>query len=172
MTAMRKSRLHACELKRHRQIAPPLCAVCPRVMKCRSFRIWHRLNHNEYLDFVTDVCKKFPDKYQMEVSFMPEKQTFVQIVDMTTGKIERIVNLSDIEAMKPEEKLELSRNKNLFIVTHRLEPIVRVELRKSAINDPLQFSAKVEAVAEPIEEITKEPIPTGTSKPRKKKDPA
>lgn len=166
---MKKSRLHACELKRHRQIAPPLCAVCPRILKCRSFRIWLRLNRKEYLDFVTDICQKFPDKYTMEVSFMAEKQTFVQIVDMATGAIDRIVNLNEITAMTPEEKLELSRNKNLFIVTHRLEPIVRVELKRSIINEPLEFAPKPAPASQPIEEITKEPIPTGAAKSRKKK---
>ncbi|MBW6514158.1 MAG: hypothetical protein K0B87_05320 [Candidatus Syntrophosphaera sp.] len=166
---MKKSRLHACELKRHRQIAPPLCAVCPRILKCRSFRIWHRLNRSEYLDFVIDICRKFPDKYIMEVSFMAEKQTFVQIVDMATGKIDRIVNLDDINAMTPEEKLELSRNKNLFIVTHRLEPIVRVELKRTMISEPVQFAPKEAPASQPIEELTKEPIPTGTAKSRKKK---
>lgn len=162
---MKKSRLHACELKRHRQVAPPLCAVCRRVTKCRAFRIWYQLNRNEYLDFVIDICKKFPDKYIMEVSFMAEKQTFVQIVDMATGAIERIVNLKEIDAMTPEEKLELSRNKNLFIVTHRLEPIVRVELKKSVISEPLQFAEKEPAKTKPEEE----PAPATGSKSRKKK---
>lgn len=166
---MEKSRLHSCELKRHRQIAPPLCAVCPRVLKCRSFRIWYRLNRNEYLDFVTDICRKFPDKYTLEVSFMPEKQTFVQVVDLATGAIEKIVNLREIEALTPEEKLELSRNKNLFVVTHRLEPIVRVELRKSAISAAQHFGPKPVAAPQPIVEVTKDPLPAPTPKTRKKK---
>jgi len=165
---MKKSRLHSCELKRYRQIAPPLCAVCPRILKCRSFRVWHRLNHNEYLDFVIGICKKFPDKYTMEVSFMPEKQNFVQIVDLTTGLIERIVNLSEIEAMTPEEKLALSRNKNLFIVTHRLEPIVRVELRKSVIREAVQFQPAKEPEPEPIVEVTPEPVVAPKGKTKKK----
>jgi hypothetical protein len=166
---MKKSRLHACELKRHRQVAPPLCAVCPRVVKCRAFRIWYQLNKNEYLDFVTDICRKFPDKYTMEVSFMAEKQTFVQIVDMATGAIERIVNLTDIEAMTPEEKLDLSRNKSLFVVTHRLEPIVRVEMKKTVISESMQFTATQPEKEQPIEEVTQEPIPTPAPKTRRKK---
>lgn len=99
---------------------------------------------------------------------MAEKQSFVQIVDMATGKIDRIVNLAEIEAMTAEEKLALSRNKNLFIVTHRLEPVVRVELKKSPISEPMQFAPKAEAVAQPIVEVTKEPLPKAKGKPKKK----
>ncbi len=70
---------------------------------------------------------------------MAEKQHFVQIVDMESGKIDRIVNLNEIEAMSPEDKLALSKNKNLFVVTHRLQPIVKVELKKTLISEPIQF---------------------------------
>ncbi|HPB43222.1 MAG TPA: hypothetical protein PLU06_00525 [Candidatus Syntrophosphaera sp.] len=166
---MKKSRLHACEIKRHREVTPPLCAVCRRVGKCRAFRIWYQSHRDEYLDFVLDVCKRFPDKYTMEVDFMAEKQTFVQIVDMATGAIERIVNLKEIVAMTPEEKLELSRNKNLFVVTHRLEPIVRVELKKSVITEPLQFAENTAAKAAPEAAENVEPAPPAASKTRKKK---
>ena len=165
---MQKSRLYACELKRHKQIAPPLCSVCPRLLKCRSFHAWYRLHRGEYLDFVLDICRKFPDKYTMEVYFMPEKQTFVQIVDLNSGTIDRIVNLKEIEALTPEEKLELSRNKNLFIVTHRLEPIVKVELKKSAISAPLQFGASAPAASRMQEEPSKQ-SPGGPAKGKKKK---
>jgi hypothetical protein len=71
--------------------------------------------------------------------------------------------------MTPEEKLELSRNKNLFVVTHRLEPIVRVELRKTSINEPMQFGSKT--VAEKQEPVipAEEPAPAGKVRtPRKK----
>ena len=166
---MKKSRLHACEIKRHRQVSPPLCAVCHRVAKCRSFRIWYHQNKDAYLNFVTDICKKFPEKYTMEVSFMAEKQTFVQIVDMTTGMIEKIVNLDEIEAMTPEEKLALSRNKNLFIVSHRLEPIVKVTMKRSVVTESIQFGdAEAEKPAEEEPKSKSKPAPTET-KPRRKK---
>ncbi len=100
---------------------------------------------------------------------MAEKQTFVQIVDMATGKIDRIVNLNEIKAMTPEEKLDLSRNKNLFIVTYRLEPIVQVQLKRSPVSEPMEFTGKPAPKEEPIEEVTKEPIPTGKAKSKKKK---
>lgn len=163
---MKKSRLYACELKRYREVTPPLCSVCPRILKCRAFAQWHRVHRKAYLDFVIGICEKFPDKYTMEVSFMAEKQTFVQIVDLATGAIERITNLSEIEAMTAEDKLALSRNKTLFVVTHRLEPIVRVELKKSVISEPMRFAEKTEP--EPVAEAKPaiEPAPKG--RPRKK----
>lgn len=95
---------------------------------------------------------------------MAEKQSFVQIVDMASGKIDRIVNLKEIEAMSAEEKLALARNKNLFVVTHRLEPIVKVELRKSVISQPLKFSDPEAPL--PAEEIV--PETTIETKPKAK----
>lgn len=160
-----------CEIKRHRQIAPELCSVCPRVSRCRAFRFWYQSHQREYLDFVLDIVQKFPEKYQLEVEFMAEKQQFVQIVDMTSGKIDRIVNLKEINAMSAEEKLALSREKNLFIVTHRLQPIVKVEMKKSIIDSPMKFDeASGENVAEKAE-IEPEPKPEVKSggKGRKKK---
>ena len=100
---------------------------------------------------------------------MPEKQTFVQIVDMTTGKIEKVVSLNEIEALSAEEKLALSRNKNLFIVTHRLEPVVKIELKKTVISAPLQFSESPIKETEPIEEVT--PLPIIEEKPKPKRNP-
>ncbi len=165
---MKKSRLYSCELKHYREVSPPLCSVCPRILKCRAFAQWHRTRKKEYLDFVIGICEKFPDKYTMEVSFMAEKQTFVQIVDMATGAIERITNLSEIDAMTAEEKLALSRNKNLFIVTHRLEPIVRVELKRSVISEPMQFTEKEAALPAPEPEVKESSAPAPKGRPRKK----
>ncbi|PKN73567.1 MAG: hypothetical protein CVU50_02295 [Candidatus Cloacimonetes bacterium HGW-Cloacimonetes-3] len=166
---MKKARLYSCELKRYREPAPPYCAVCPRIFKCKSFRAWHHLHAKEYLNFILEICKKFPDKYEMEVHFMAEKQSFVQIVDMITGKIERVVNLNEITAMSAEEKLALSRQKSLFVVTHRLEPIVKVELKKTVISSPMQFSEPKTAEAEPIVEITA--LPVDSPKPKTKRNP-
>lgn len=89
---------------------------------------------------------------------MAEKQSFVQIVDMASGKIDRIVNLKEIDAMSAEEKLALSRNKNLFVVTHRLEPIVKVELKKSVITSPMNFESAPAPDPQPevIEEVVEE----------------
>jgi len=166
---MKKTRLFTCELKRYREPAPQICAVCPRIFRCKSFAAWHKLNSQVYLSFVLDICKKFPDKYTMEVHFMAEKETFVQIVDMTTGKIERVVNLNEIEALSAEEKLALSRSKSLFVVTHRLEPIVKIELKKTVISAPMQFSEPAPKAEEPIEEVT--PPPVQAEKPKGKRTP-
>lgn len=164
---MKIARHFFCELKRNREPAPQLCAVCPRIFKCKSFYAWHKLHHQEYLNFVIEISKKFPDKYTMEVHFMPEKQTFVQIVDMATGKIEKVVSLTEIEALSAEDKLALSRNKNLFIVTHRLEPIVKIELKKTVISAPIQFMESAPKEEEPIEEVTPLPINPEKSKPKR-----
>jgi hypothetical protein len=160
---VKKRRLYHCEIKRHRQIAPELCAVCPRILKCRAFRVWYKEFHQQYFDFVTDIVHKFPDKYELDVHFMAEKQSFVQIVDMASGKIDRIVNLKEIDAMTAEEKLALSRNKNLFVVTHRLEPIVKVELKKSVISSPMNFESIPEPEPE-IPEVEEKPKSRGRKK--------
>lgn len=103
---------------------------------------------------------------------MAEKQQFVQIVDMTSGKIERIVNLKEIDAMSAEDKLALSREKSLFIVTHRLQPIVKVEMKRSVIDSPLQFGPEPAMEVEVEETITAEPeeAPKAKGRGRKKKD--
>ena len=93
---------------------------------------------------------------------MAEKQQFVQIVDKVSGKIERIINLSDIQAMTAEEKLALSKSKSLFIVTHHLEPIVKVELKKSVVSHAIYYSNE-ETPSESKEESTPpEPAPKAT----------
>ncbi|MDZ4121076.1 MAG: hypothetical protein U1C33_01550 [Candidatus Cloacimonadaceae bacterium] len=101
---------------------------------------------------------------------MAEKKSFVQIVDIGSGKIDRIVALSDIESLSAEEKLALSRNKNLFVVTHKLEPIVKVEMKKTVIDQPVYFAmeSKPEPEPEPIEEISNEPVQAPKGKGRKK----
>lgn len=155
MVKMKKNRIHTCEIKRHRLVAPPLCAVCPRIQRCRSFRAWYGSHKREYLDFVVDIVNKFPDKYEMEVIFMAEKQHFVQIVDMATGAIERITSLTEINALSAEEKLALSKNKSLYVVTHRLEPIVKVELKRHVINSPMEFTAPKEEASPELEAAPK-----------------
>lgn len=95
---------------------------------------------------------------------MAEKQSFVQIVDMATGKIDSIVNLAEIDAMSAEEKLALSRNKNLFVVTHRLEPIVKVELKKTVITQTMQFGEPVAEPQEELAEIEEKPKSKGRKK--------
>lgn len=101
---------------------------------------------------------------------MAEKKTFIQIVDIASGKIERVVSMTEIDAMSAEEKLALSRTKNLFIVTHKLEPIVKVEMKKTVIAHEMIFSVnhETEQKEEPIVEITPEPVNIPKAKKGKK----
>jgi len=145
---MRKKRIYTCEIKRHRLVAPALCAVCPRIHRCRSFRAWYQGHKREYVDFVVDIVKKFPEKYEMEVIFMAEKQQYIQIVDTATGAIERITTMTEINAMSVEDKLALSKDKTLFMVTHRIEPIVTVTLKRHAITSKMEFNTPTEAEPE------------------------
>jgi len=88
---------------------------------------------------------------------------------MATGAIERVTTLSEIESMSAEDKLALSRNKNLFVVTHRLEPIVKVELKRYPISEPMQFSTpEPKSEPAPIEEITPDPLKQPKGRGRKK----
>jgi hypothetical protein len=121
------------------------------------------------VDFVIDIVRKFPDKYQMEVSFMAEKQQFCP--DRGHGHRRHRARHHPLRNRihEREEKLALSRNKNLFVVTHRLEPIVKVELRKHVINEPMQFKVPdTQAEVAPIEEITSPPVETPKGRGRKK----
>jgi hypothetical protein len=132
--------------------------------------MFYRLNTKEYIDFALKICNKFPDKYQMEVIFMAEKQSFVQIVDTATGKVERVVDQRDLEAMSVEDKLALARTKTLYVVSHKLEPVIKVEMRKVNIEIPVSYS--VETASEPQAEIPEtqaefiEPEPEPETKPK------
>jgi len=87
---------------------------------------------------------------------MAEKQTFVQIVDQKTGMVERVADMKEIEALSVEDKLSLARSKTLYVVSHKLEPVIKVEMRKVSIapvsykEEPKQQSKpeKVEKQAE------------------------
>ncbi len=102
---------------------------------------------------------------------MAEKQPFIQIVDIETGMIEKIVAQSDIESMSAEEKLALSRSKNLFIVTHKLTPVVKVEMKKTVISEPVFYSVEktIETEDNPIEELSPDPVEKPKFKGRPKK---
>lgn len=97
---------------------------------------------------------------------MAEKTAFVQIVDINSGKIERIVTQAEIEALPAEEKLALSRTKNLYIVTHTLEPIVKVEMKKSLITEPMYYAQ--ESTVEPEEEAPPKVEPETPKRGKKK----
>ena len=104
----------------------------------------------------------------MEVFFMAEKRTYIQIVDAQSGRIEKIVDFADLDAMSTEDKLALSRGKQLFIVTYRLEPIVKVEMKKTAISEPISFDKEEDVKPqEPVQHIEEEPAKTSPRKGKK-----
>ncbi|MDD3052049.1 MAG: hypothetical protein PHR06_13015 [Candidatus Cloacimonetes bacterium] len=70
---------------------------------------------------------------------MAEKKQFVQIVDKKSGKIERVADLKAIESLPEEEKLELTKGKMLYIVTHVIEPILKVEMVKQKIEEEISY---------------------------------
>ncbi len=154
-----------CEVKRNKVITPQLCAICPRIAGCRAFRLYYRQSSDEYISFVARICERFPDKYQMEVLFMAEKQTFVQIVDRGTGKVERVTDLKELEALSVEDKLELARTKILYVVSHKLEPVIRVEMKKVSLAPAPQQAAPKPA---PKPAVQPKPAP----KPEKKEKQA
>lgn len=101
---------------------------------------------------------------------MAEKQSFVQIVDTATGMVERVLDQRDLEAMSVEDKLALARTKTLYVVSHKLEPVIKVEMRKVNIEIPVSYS--VETAPLPQAEIPEtqaeiiEPEPEPESKPK------
>lgn len=88
---------------------------------------------------------------------MAEKQSFVQIVDRETGNVERVTDLKEIEALSVEDKLALARTKTLYVVSHKLEPVIKVEMRKVSINAAVSYK----------EQPTEQPKPVKQSKPEK-----
>ncbi|HOV16164.1 MAG TPA: hypothetical protein PLF50_01480 [Candidatus Cloacimonadota bacterium] len=158
-----------CEIKRFKEITPQLCAICPRIDRCRAFRLYFRENSVEYINFVTRIVEKFPDKYQLEVLFMAEKQTFVQIVDQETGMVERIADLKEIEALSVEDKLALARNKTLYVVSHKLEPVIKVEMKKVSLAPVTYKQETAEETKTQVAAQTKtQPVTKKEEKPVKK----
>jgi len=105
---------------------------------------------------------------------MLEKQTFIQIVDIATGNVERVTDLKEIEALSVEEKLALARTKTLYVVSHKLEPVIKVEMRKVNITPTAHYDKGREVVKpEPTKEPEQTEIPveaavkTAKGRPRK-----
>lgn len=111
---------------------------------------------------------------------MAEKQTFVQIVDQKTGLVERVADMKEINALSVEDKLALAREKTLYVVSHKLEPVIKVEMRKVSLapvsykEEPKQQpqpqpKPQLKPKAEKVEKQAEIAIkPTGKGKPRKK----
>ncbi len=164
--ARRRSKFLTCERNKYRLITPSLCAVCPYLTNCEVFPFYYNKNRRKYQTFVKEMINKFPDKYKMEVVFMATKQMFIQIVDKKTGMIEEVVEKSQLDAMDIEKKIALTRGKELFIVTHKIEPVIKIEMKQQKITEPISYN-NLDKV-DPIEkdESVKKPSP----RTRKKKE--
>lgn len=96
---------------------------------------------------------------------MAEKQTFVQIVDQKTGMVERVADMKEIEALSTEDKLALAREKTLYVVSHKLEPVIKVEMRKVSIA-PVSYKEEPKPAAKPVPPVKpQEKAPAAKPKP-------
>ena len=96
---------------------------------------------------------------------MAEKQTFVQIVDQKTGLVERVADMKEIEALSTEDKLALAREKTLYVVSHKLEPVIKVEMKKVSIA-PVSYKEEAKPVAKPAVPVKpQEKAPAAKPKP-------
>lgn len=100
---------------------------------------------------------------------MAEKQTYVQIVDQKTGMVERVADMKEIEALSVEDKLALARSKTLYVVSHKLEPVIKVEMRKVNISAPVSYKEPVVQTKPETEEKQTEIVIKPTAKGRPKK---
>lgn len=105
---------------------------------------------------------------------MAEKQTFVQIVDQKTGMVERVADMKEIEALSVEDKLALARSKTLYVVSHKLEPVIKVEMKKVSLA-PVSYKEEIKEQPKPVikaeKPVKQAEIPMKTtvkSKPKKK----
>ena len=129
-----------CEKKKYRNYLNPAgCSVCDKLESCKAFRKYYKKNKKEYITFVLQTIKKFPEKYTLEVVFMAERKKFVEIVDKKTGNIEKIVDLKELENLPGEEKLYLTKGKILYVVTHVIEPVLKIEMKKQRIKEEVDY---------------------------------
>ena len=70
---------------------------------------------------------------------MAERKKFVEIVDKKTGNIEKIVDLKELENLPGEEKLYLTKGKILYVVTHVIEPVLKIEMKKQRIKEEVDY---------------------------------
>jgi len=90
---------------------------------------------------------------------MATKQVFIQIVDKKTGKIEEVVNSRTLEAMDIEKKIALTRGKELYIVTHKVEPVIRIEMKQVKISEPVSYVEPDQSLNLEIDSKLEEEVP-------------
>lgn len=137
--ARRKRKFNMCPKNKFRFLTPSLCSVCESLEECDSFRDYYQKNKKKYNKFVYETIEKFPEKYQLEVVFMAAKLTFIQIVDKQTGKIEQVIESRTLKSMAIDDKIALAKGKELYIVTHRIEPVVTVDMKQKKIIEPVSY---------------------------------
>ena len=150
--ARRKPKFTFCPKNRFRFLTPSLCSVCDSIEKCDSFREYYKKNKRKYTNFVYETIDKFPEKYQLEVTFMATKQVFVQIVDKKSGQIEEVVNLKSLEAMDIDKKVALTKGKELYIVTHKIDPVIKIEMKQKKIIEPISYILPEESLTLEIDD--------------------
>jgi hypothetical protein len=164
---MRRKRTLFCPKNRNsRSLAVSTCCICERIADCGVFKSFYRDHKLEYNKFVYDTLLKFPEKYQMEVILMAERKQFVQVVDHATSRVERVIELDKLERLSPEEKLAITKGKSLFLVTHVIEPVVKIEMKKRLIDTEMSFHHEDEKSQAPelFAETPVEPKPKGKKK--------
>ena len=174
--ARRKRKFTFCPKNKFRFLTPSLCSVCGSMAKCDAFPEYYKKNKSKYNKFVYETIAKFPEKYQLEVIFMATKTVFVQIVDKKSGQIEEVVNLKTLEAMDIDKKVALTKGKELYIVTHKIDPVIKIEMKQKKIIEPISYispdqslSIKIDETPEPAPEKKVEEQPTKTVKKSSKK---
>jgi hypothetical protein len=151
-----------CPKNRHaRRLAISTCCICEQLADCGVFKYYYRNNQLEYEDFVYNTLLKFPEKYQLEVIFMAEKKQFEQVVDQATGRVEQVIDMERLENLDAEGKLALTKGKTLYVVTHTLEPVIKIEMRKRLIETETAYTPVVEErpVIPMEEQLMPEPEP-------------
>ena len=169
--ARRKAKFLTCNKYKYRFLTPSMCSVCPDLESCKVFPQYFIKNKRLYKNFIKETIEKFPDKYQLEVVFMATKQIFIQIVDKKTGTIESVLEKNELDALEIEDKILLTKGKELYIVTHKIEPVIRIELKPMKITEPITYNSyeHIQAIeiddAKPAKaEVKKSPTKTKTSK--------
>lgn len=157
--ARRSRKYMTCPKNKFRFLTPSLCSVCDSIENCNSFREYYKRNKKKFDKFVYETITKFPEKYQLEVIFMATKQVFIQIVDKKTGKIEEVVNSRTLEAMDIEKKIALTRGKELYIVTHKVEPVIKIEMKQVKISEPVSYVEPDQSLNLEIDSKLEEEVP-------------
>lgn len=158
---MAKKKFKTCPKQRNRFLTPSLCSMCDKISKCDTFRQFYNKNKKQYNLFVRNYIEKFPEKYELGVIYMATKQIFIQLVDKKTGIVEKVMSQEELKGLDAEAQISLTKGKEIFIVTHRIEPVIKIELKQVKITESFDYQSSDEDVSnhneeEETQEIIKE----------------